>query len=243
MNRAAFFCLVTIIFLFCIFLNSQVFASSNEAIKKELKKRIDSIKWAYEIKEYEKGHKESKELNSYIIKNRDKTIPILIEIVDDEKEKYGYRSEAIRRLGKLKIKEATDIIAKYVSDKGYKENIIVYSIEALAEIGDERSIRYLINYYDSFLKGLNRGYERAHAIRELSKLKDEEVINIFIKALSDLDSNIRLFAVKALGKWKVKKAIVPLKNLIKIEYSIEVKKAVQKSLEEIISDNSDNKEN
>lgn len=243
MSRIAGFCLVTTVFLFSMFLNSQVFASSNEAIEKELKKRMDSIRWAYEIKEYEKGRKESKELDSYIIKNWDKAIPTLIEVVDDEKEKYGYRSEAIRRLGKLKVKEATDIIAKYVSDKGYEDNIIVYSIEALAEISDEKSIRYLINYYESFLKGLNKGYERAHAIRELSKDRDEKVIVLFIKALSDLDSNVRLFAVKALGKWRVKKAIVPLKNLIKVEYSIEVKEAAQKSLKEIISDNSDSKEN
>ncbi len=151
MNRIGFN-FFTIAFLFCLILNSKTFASSNEEIKKELKKRMDSISWAYEIHEYKRGHKESDELNDYISQTLAKTVPALIAIIDHSIEKNSYRSEAIRRLGKLKIKESVDIIGKYVSDKGYKQHLIIYAIEALGEIGDEKSISYLIDYYDSFLK-------------------------------------------------------------------------------------------
>lgn len=236
MSRIAGFCLVTTVFLFSMFLNSQVFASTNEVIKKELKKRMDSISWAYEIKEYERGHKESKELNNYILKNWNKAVPVLIEILNDEKEKFGYKMQAMGRLGKLKAKESSDTIAKYLSDAEGNRGLVMYAIMSLSNIGNEKSVNYLINYYKSFLKGLNKGYERAIVIRELSKYENEEVIELFIKALSDIDSSVRLFAVKALGEWKIKKAIIPLKRLIKTEYSPEVKDAINKSLEKIYSD-------
>lgn len=234
MNRIVFLS-IFVTLLFCQFLDAEVFAASDEAIKKELKKRIYVSGMAYENLDYKKYQKESAELEKFILESRGKAVPALIEIMNDKKEETWLRNRAMGILGAQKVKEATDHIAKYLSDTEGNKDLLSGSIRALSNIGDEKSIKYLIDYYKAFLRGLNKGQERSFVIKELTKSKSKEVVELFIKALSDKDKYVRLFAVEALGEWKAKKAGPQIKKLLKTENSPEVIAASNKSLNKIYS--------
>lgn len=230
--KKIFLKMVTVLYLLCLVMPVGGYAATQDTIEKELKRRMDAIDAAYMDKDIKKGDSLSKELNDYIVMNKDKTIPVLLKIIKSDNEKFRYRSDTIRRMGELKIIEAIDTIALCVGESRSKhQQISVDAIRVLGKkFGDEKSIGYLLQYYKDYLDGKNRGRDRGHVISQLSRHRNEQTINVFIKALSDSEDFVREKAVKSLGKWKVKKAIKPIQKLLEIEKSPEVRTAAENSL-------------
>ncbi len=94
-------------------------------------------------------------------------------------------------LGKLKDWRAVEPLIKALKDE--EKDVRKSAAEALGEIGDERAIKPL--YEVSKDEDLKWNAERA-----IEKIYDKKSVESLVKELGDYNKDIRIFAVRALGK-------------------------------------------
>ncbi|MGM0568409.1 MAG: HEAT repeat domain-containing protein [Elusimicrobiota bacterium] len=104
------------------------------------------------------------------------------------------RSSEARRLGSEKVKEAVPELIDALSDEvpGVRINAIV----ALGEIEDERAVEPLMDILDED----KLPAARAMAAEALSGFEESRVKNNLLKAAENKDENIRISAMKSLGR-------------------------------------------
>jgi len=136
----------------------------------------------------------------------------------------GLRLEAIRALGELKDREASDLIMGLFPGGSQSTRISV--CYAMCLLGDEkRALPYLVDRSRfSGLKG------RFLASLYLVQLKDPELVNEYINLLQDPDDAVRVLAIKVLGEMKAEKALEKLEIIYQDTASIHVKMLAAQAL-------------
>jgi HEAT repeat protein len=124
----------------------------------------------------------------------EKSIDILIEILEDVDEEKSWRWTACEALGKIGSTDALAVIEQTMQDKD--TYLRAYAVKALAgfdtaEVEDE----LIQSLKDSFWR------VRVSAAEALGERKSKNAVNILIyKAKKDPENNVKVAAVKALGQ-------------------------------------------
>ena len=153
---------------------------------------------------------------------------------------WGIRISTISALGALGNEKAIGPLAQILKDETENKYMRQVAAEALAQIGNRKSIKILTDALDSdqtvlrnasaFALGQirNRRAEetliktvegedkesKLTAISTLGKLKSHRAVTTLIEALKDEDAEVRIYAAKALGEIGNKTAIAALKNVM-----------------------------
>jgi HEAT repeat protein len=139
----------------------------------------------------------------------ERAIPEFIRILKDEKRKDRERSACALSLGKMKAKEASDVLIQNLSDSS--NTLKIACIMALGELKEEKAIPYLLK--------LTKDNEEAIKKASISALKSigEIGIPVYEKIIEDGSFEEKILAIEILGEIKSEKSIELLKKILKSE--------------------------
>jgi HEAT repeat protein len=139
----------------------------------------------------------------------ERAIPEFIRILKDEKRKDREKSACALSLGKMKAKEASDVLIQNLSDSS--NTLKIACIMALGELKEEKAIPYLLK--------LTKDNEEAIKKASISALKSigEIGIPVYEKIIEDGSFEEKILAIEILGEIKSEKSIELLKKILKSE--------------------------
>ena len=144
--------------------------------------------------------------------NDDRAVKPLIQLLKDDWP--DVRERAANALGWLKNKNAVKPLREVMKDKmNEREHLVkLWASFALANIGEEDSIEFLIQFTD------NDDYEiRREAARALGQIENDKVVEPLISLLQDENKEVRKIAANFLDKMEHPKGIDHLIRTIKAE--------------------------
>jgi len=151
-------------------------------------------------------------LSSIIILDQikdERAIPDCIRILKDEKRKDRERSACALSLGKMKAKEASDVLIQCLSDDS--NNLKIACINALGELKEEKAIPHLLK-----LAKDNEETIKKASIGALKSIGDNG-IPYFEKTIEKGSFEEKILAIETLGEIKSEKSIELLKKVLKSE--------------------------
>jgi len=125
-------------------------------------------------------------VNAMAMIGSDKTIPLLIRLLDD----IYVRFYAIAALARIDSEQAVLPLIKLLDHNDW--DVKISAIEALGATGSEQAFLHLINLFDS-------GYLRSFAVEALGRGGYHQAVPDLIKLLKDQDKVVQKIAVKAIG--------------------------------------------
>jgi len=132
------------------------------------------------------------DLLPHLVPNQDSVDGLLRDAVNFDQPPVQLR--AIRALGALEEHRATKVLKKVIQEG--KPDVVQAARESMVQIG-------------------TGAWRRCCAILVLKEVGDSSILSHFIRALKDDSLNVRLEAVRALGKIGGKKAVGPLATIVR----------------------------
>jgi HEAT repeat protein len=169
--------------------------------------------------------------------NAREIIPLATEALSSNKTSRGNKENLMIFVGKIRAKEAKDVLIKLYTDDDEDLSIRALAVNALAKMELAEiapRIKKVIETIESYDIKKRKKYYTLHlySVAALARLGDADSVPKLIKALRSNNSEVRLKAVSLIKEFKDKRTIDILKYKLKYDQSPKVRAEAKKALEE-----------
>lgn len=141
----------------------------------------------------------------------ERAVPVIISVLEEKRVTMRYN--AARALGKIGDSRATPALIKVLNDNEWE--VRFYAAEALGAIGDVQASKPLAD----LLLSDSQQKVRLVAIQALDNVDGREEYRAVVKALSDMDPEVRGYAAELSASWDINDSLPIIIRMLKEDRS------------------------
>lgn len=166
----------------------------------------------------------------------DKTVAAALTAFAQSDPSYKVEAEANKALGKIRARNAADILLKSLDKPSWGDIIMSAALEGLAELEKPElleTIKDCADYGQPAQGRLTAAYSMATLASRLEDIHKQKTVEALTSHLNDLDFRMVTTTIRALGKLAHPAAIPELQRLTMGDIDGRIKKSARKALEAI----------